>query len=624
MKRIYMLACGVLVATTSVAQSAQQNFPPLKQFNKDQITPLIAPRGEINTNEMFRVVDLLNEDFQADGVALPAGWSTNEVATNPDGTMAGANTNAFELGDATDANNGGYWPVPDFPGNRFAGANDDDDPCDCVMLQAWIEMPELDFTDITNAALSMDIFHDQGFGGGDAILEVSTDGGDSWGTLVEALPVDESVWQTIIVPLYDYSGEGSVMLRITWTDNDVWASGFALDNVIVGELVDYNLAAAKVLIGDWSLPEVQAGLWDYSMIPDEQVGELTATCVVNNNGFLDQVNATISGEVFEDGSSVGTFASAYVNENLLSLNGDTMVVATGYTPVGGIGTEVMVTVTTSSDSGDDDNSNDMASASYEITDETYARDAGSAQAFIDPGSAYEFGNLFEFNEDQACGGISVCIGGGSEDGAVLFGRVYEFEGFDENGDPMLNDIGYDTQEHVYDMANEETGVGQGIWIDLGFYEGAQTLEAGVTYLAVVVTLGGVDNIRTPVSGNNVWPASLMFDGDWGWTLSIPMVRLNMDVSINVEEDATVEFGIEQNMPNPASDVTRFNYTLPTAARVTLNITDINGKLVMSEDYGTQPAGSRVVQLSVSSLDAGIYNYTLTAGKDAMTKQMIVK
>jgi hypothetical protein len=624
MKKIYMLACGVLVAATSVAQSAQQNFPPLKQFNKDQMTPLIAPRGEINLNEMFRVVDILNEDFQQDGTALPEGWTTVDVASNPDGTLAGAITPAFELGDATDANNGGYWPVPDLPGNRFAGANDDDDPCDCLMLEAWIQMPELDFTDVTNAALSMDIFHDQGFGGGDAILEISTDMGDSWGVLIDALNVDESVWQTIIVPLYDYSGEASVMLKITWTDNDVWASGFALDNVIVGELVDYNLAAAKVLIGDWSLPEVQAGLWDYSMIPNEQVGELSATCVVNNNGFLDQVDATVTGEVFEDGASVGTFASAYVNENLLSLNGDTMVVATGYTPVGGIGTEVMITVTTSSLSGDDDNSNDMASASYEITDNIYARDAGAAQAFIDPGSAYEFGNFFEFNEDQACGGLSVCAGGGSEDGAVFFGRVYEFEGFDENGDPMLNDIGYDTQEHVYVAASEVTNAGDGVWLDLPFFEGAQTLEGGVTYLAVIVTLGGVDNIRTPVSGNNVWPASLLFDGEWGWTLSIPMVRLNMDASINVEDNATVEFGVEQNMPNPASDVTRFNYTLPTAAHVTLTITDITGKVVMTEDYGTQAAGNRVVQLSVAALNAGMYNYTLTAGNNTMTKQMIVK
>ncbi|MFT6726730.1 MAG: hypothetical protein ACJAV7_001180 [Flavobacteriales bacterium] len=619
-----MLACGVLVAATSVAQSAQQNFPPLKQFTKDQITPLITPRGEINTNELFRVVDLLNEDFQADGVALPEGWTTVEVATNADGSMEGAFTNAFELGDATDANNGGYWPVPDFPGNRFAGANDDDDPCDCIMTQASIQMPELDFTDVTNAALTMDIFHDQGFGGGDAILEISIDSGDSWGSLVDALPVDESVWQTVIVPLYDYSGEESVMLRITWTDNDAWASGFALDNVIIGELVDYNLAAAKVLIGDWSLPDIQAGLWDYSLVPVEQVGEIYATCVVNNNGFLDQVNATVSGEVFEDGASMGTFASDYVNENLTSLNSDTMVVATGYTPVGGVGTEVMITVTTSSESGDDDNTNDSASASYEITENVYARDAGGAQAFIGQGEAYEFGNLFEFNADQACGGLSVCAGGGSTDGAVFFGRVYEFEGFDENSEPMLNDIGYDTQEHTFNIGADETNVGEGIWIDLPFYEGAKTLEAGVTYLAVIVTFGGSDNIRTPVSGNNVWPASLLFDGDWGWTLSIPMVRLNMDVNINVEDNAKAEFGIEQNMPNPASDVTRFNYTLPTAAHVTLTITDINGRLVMSEDYGTQPAGSRVVQLSVSSLDAGIYNYTLTAGKNIMTKQMIVK
>ena len=45
MKKIYMLACGVLVAAAGFAQSSQQNFPQMKKFTRDQITPIIAPRG---------------------------------------------------------------------------------------------------------------------------------------------------------------------------------------------------------------------------------------------------------------------------------------------------------------------------------------------------------------------------------------------------------------------------------------------------------------------------------------------------------------------------------------------------------------------------------------------------
>ena len=70
MKKIYALLIGVIVGSTAVAQSFD-NAPALKVLDKDQITPIIAPRGEIQVGSMLRATDILFEDFQAGGPDLP-------------------------------------------------------------------------------------------------------------------------------------------------------------------------------------------------------------------------------------------------------------------------------------------------------------------------------------------------------------------------------------------------------------------------------------------------------------------------------------------------------------------------------------------------------------------------
>ena len=166
MKKIYALLICVIVGSTAVAQSFD-NAPALKVLDKDQITPIIAPRGVIEVGSTLRATDILFEDFQAGGPDLPADWGNTDVVTDVDGSLGGELTPAFIVGDASDANSGGYWPVPDFPGNTFAQANDDGDPCDCDMILVELTTPEMDFSAAVNPALSFDLFHDQGFGGGD-------------------------------------------------------------------------------------------------------------------------------------------------------------------------------------------------------------------------------------------------------------------------------------------------------------------------------------------------------------------------------------------------------------------------------------------------------------------------
>ena len=166
MKKIYLLGLFTAVASVSFAQWSVQQSPARRTFTRSEISPRASIRQEMAPSiDWSNRVVLLTEDFQ--GVSgtlpagLPAGWSTNQVV-QADQSMG----NAFKTHNSSTANGGGYWPVPQVgTGNKFAGANDDDTPCDCAMDDVYLQSPALDFSAASNIAISFDIFHDGNFGG---------------------------------------------------------------------------------------------------------------------------------------------------------------------------------------------------------------------------------------------------------------------------------------------------------------------------------------------------------------------------------------------------------------------------------------------------------------------------
>ncbi|MFN0032430.1 MAG: T9SS type A sorting domain-containing protein [Flavobacteriales bacterium] len=639
MKKIYLLAFSLVAAVGANAQT-QQVTAQKKQFTRDEITPtsIVMRQDRIQDASILRTV-IFEEDFQAvTGTLpqpLPALWSTPIVTTiiddfdEPDEPII--DVSSFTVQNSETAVAGGYWPVPEYGGsNQFAGANDDADPCNCANADTYLQTPVIDFSDATNPALIFDIFHDQGFGGGAAIAQISTNGTD-WVDMVYSgsddgtLPVDESVWQTCIFLLFEYAGESTVSIRFHWTDNDTWASGFAVDNVEVGDLEANNMALNKVVFGNWYMEDFIEGFWDYTMIPVSQTSEIQATAIVANNGLNDQTGVTFNLEVSMNGTEVS--GSPFVSDQTAdtpSLQKDTLSVLTPYIP-GELG-EVSIECSVVSTVTDDDPTDDSSTKSLMITAETYARDADAAQAFVLIANEEIYGNLFGMHANEFFGGIDVAVGGGTDEGTIIQGQLFYFDGLDEDGLPVLSDVDDSfTVQHIV-TADDLNGVGENNFITLGFEDGAQELEADVTYMACIINLDGGD-LRIPVSGPNNWPASWIYSGgEWGWTGSVPMIRLNGDPNVSVKENETVAntVTVDQNMPNPANGITVINYNLPAAEVVTITVRDMTGRTVKVMNLGKQTPGAQRYELNVSDLSAGSYTYTLVAGEVAATKEMIVK
>jgi len=84
----------------------------------------------------------------------------------------------------------------------------------------------------------------------------------------------------------------------------------------------------------------------------------------------------------------------------------------------------------------------------------------------------------------------------------------------------------------------------------------------------------------------------------------------------------------QNYPNPFNPVTTIVYNLPAAARIELDVFDVSGRHITRLAEGEKPAGKHSVDWPGlddhgRAVSAGIYLYRLSAGKEIITKKMLL-
>lgn len=85
-----------------------------------------------------------------------------------------------------------------------------------------------------------------------------------------------------------------------------------------------------------------------------------------------------------------------------------------------------------------------------------------------------------------------------------------------------------------------------------------------------------------------------------------------------------ESSVSQNYPNPFSGVTTIKVSLEQTADLSLIVTSMTGQAVLEIDRGQVAAQTHHFKLDASSLQPGVYFYTVTANDKQVTRKMIVK
>jgi hypothetical protein len=81
--------------------------------------------------------------------------------------------------------------------------------------------------------------------------------------------------------------------------------------------------------------------------------------------------------------------------------------------------------------------------------------------------------------------------------------------------------------------------------------------------------------------------------------------------------------LDASYPNPTSNATTIAYALAAPQHVTIDLYTLAGERVMSFDEGMKSSGSHELPVDLSGIPAGVYTYTISAGKFHAARMMTV-
>ena len=620
MKNFYSIICLLIIANTSFAQIMNnQNFIDASRYdhhtkylNKYEIT--LRSSVDCSTSDA-----LYCEDFEDVSIPdLPSGVSTSTLEQNYY-TISNSDqvlVTGFYTGTSADANAGGYWPVDEH--GQFAMTNDD--ACrpggvtpgnnnNCDLGFETLTLPILDFTGQFDVFLIFDYYHDKNYGGGDANVEVSNDGGVSFTDISGPLPNLEA-WQQGIFSLSDYNDQDSIVIRFVWSDAGSWATGFAVDDIEINELQDNSLSMP--LFNQW-LAGYDGFASSYSQIP--------LSMIPNSTGIIFQSYVFNNGNFAQDSIRLHASATGFTSQstavNLESLEQDTLQCSERFQPTS-TGTYQLDFYLMS-----DSVTTATKSKSIEITDYIYARDDNEIDAVNsllpsgDGVSSWERGTIYDIYESNTLYAIDVYVHNRTTANAKIQGKIYLYQ---------------DDQSFFLEETNLLSVTASDGWQSVKFANPV-SLDAESQYL---ITVGGDgsalnDTLRIGSSGSvqssygyiiyNGWVDSNGTTATDGTTGSTPMVRMNMNPDVpgptSIEDNSFSVFNVYPNPNNGILNISLSN----THDKQTIEIKNIIGQTVYSQFAGN----SSTATINLSDINKGIYTVSLiNENGTSSTKKIIIQ
>jgi hypothetical protein len=84
------------------------------------------------------------------------------------------------------------------------------------------------------------------------------------------------------------------------------------------------------------------------------------------------------------------------------------------------------------------------------------------------------------------------------------------------------------------------------------------------------------------------------------------------------------FAVHQNFPNPVKGTTQFAIELKGRTQVSVEVYNLMGQKVITDNRGYMNTGQHLIQLDMNSYAPGMYFYTVKAGNETVTRKMIVE
>ena len=603
MKKIYICLLGFFTASAFTAQVQNSNFSPLERKNSHLVGQIKPSKLTQNTKETI----LWSNSFNT-----PSDWVINNTAGTP-GLGWGFSSNPAAI------------PVTQLSpfasttaANGFLFVNSD------ANNTADFDGTFINTTATTSATINLTgqpvvrlrYQHNFRWWHDTRGVSVSADNGATWTDFEMSNEANYSLpnqnagnpEQTVIDISSIAGNQAQVKIRFYYNDNDYWAWYWAVDDVALFVPEDYDLV---MLGGYWGSTGAWGARLPYYQIPISQLAPLDVAGIVKNYGALTQNDV-----VFTAALASGVWSGSSAPEAVLTGATDTISLTGALTPPPIVATHVinMSVSSSATDALPADNSI-LAAASVSVNDYIYARDKGTAtNGTYNAGMGFEAGNIFDIFAPANLSGIDAYIDGGAVVGAEVYAKLYSV-------DPTAT-----TTAAAFVFVDESapyilTAADLGQKITLALSAGAAPLSAGLSYVVVLGSFGdggATDDLIISTAGVSEASTSYyydMTDNTWYYTTSTPMVRMNFDPSVGINE-------VENNLgitvfPNPANEV--INISLNKEVSATLSLLDVSGKVVR-----TQTLNGISTSINTASLNSGVYFITINDGTSVSTQKVVIK
>jgi len=599
MKKIYICLLGFFTASAFTAQVQNSNFSPLERKNSHLVGQIKPSKLTQNTKETI----LWSNSFNT-----PSDWVINNTAGTPGlGWEFSSNPAAIPVtilspfASTTAAN--GFLFV-----NSDANSTADFDGSPIVTTATTSATINLTGQPVVRLRYQHNFrwWHDT------RGVSVSADNGVTWTDFEMSNENDYSLpnqnagnpEQTVIDISSIAGNQAQVKIRFYYNDHDWWGWYWAVDDVALFVPEDNDLV---MLGGYWGSTGAWGARLPYYQIPLSQLAPLDIAGIVKNYGALDQNDV-----VFTAALASGVWSGSSAPEAVLTGATDTISLTGALTPPPIVATHVinMSVSSSATDAVPADNSI-LAAASVSVNNFIYARDKGTAtNGTYNQGMGFEAGNIFDIYATTNLSGIDTYIDAGAVVGAEVYAKLYSI-------DATTGDFVFVDESVSYTLTAAD--LGQKITLALG--AGATPLNAGESYLVVLGSYGdggATDDLIISTAGVSEVQTSYYFDMTdllWYYTTSTPMVRMNFDPSVGVNE-------VEDNLglrvfPNPANEV--INISLNKEVSASLSLLDISGKVVR-----TQALNGISTSINTASLNSGVYFVTINDGTSVSTQKVVIK
>jgi hypothetical protein len=432
-----------------------------------------------------------------------------------------------------------------------------------------------------------------------------------------ANPSEKSINLATLVP----GTATQIWVRFSWTTGfpaqatnpNVWvAYGWMLDDVKIIETFGNDLKLNGIAWG------VDNGfeILPYYKTPIAQVQPVNIGGIVENAGSLDKTDAVFNATV-----TSASFAGSSAASTILAYQSDTLFTTVNFTPTPAVGTFVINGFGVQSALDDIPSNNTSAeTVNYEITAYTYARDKDNKTGTFSNTDAqglptqYELCNQFDVFTGTPASGVDFFVDQTTSTDAIVYVNIRD-----------LNSAAFDVLEQSSDYIIQAGDKNK--FITLQFATDYITTDA-TSYLVCVGSYGGVGTTDLVIgtSGESAVQTSFLYDqpvDTWFYTTSTPMVRLSFAPNTTSTIELSNEFIAATNVyPNPTSGLVNVDFTLNSSSDVSLEVIDVTGKVIYTNNAGVLANGSNSLSINANSFQAGVYYVNVLTNGTKVTRKLI--